>query len=82
MGGIRKQYDEEFKKNARKLSYARNSVKDLLCRNGMRQSFSRVGMPGDNAWSESFFATIDPLDALRNERICPAGCVRIRLLLL
>ncbi|MDR1705170.1 MAG: IS3 family transposase [Clostridiales bacterium] len=25
---------------------------------GMRQSFSRVGMPGDNAWAESFFATL------------------------
>lgn len=25
---------------------------------GIRQSFSRVGMPGDNAWAESFFATL------------------------
>ena len=25
---------------------------------GIRQSFSRVGMPGDNAWSESFFANL------------------------
>ena len=25
---------------------------------GIRQSFSRVGKPGDNAWSESFFATL------------------------
>ena len=24
----------------------------------MRQSFSRVGMPADNAWVESFFATL------------------------
>jgi len=24
----------------------------------IRQSFSRVGMPGDNAWSESFFANL------------------------
>ena len=24
----------------------------------IRQSFSRVGMPGDNSWSESFFATM------------------------
>lgn len=38
--------------------YTSNTVKDLLCRYGMRQSFSRVGMPGDNAWSESFFATM------------------------
>lgn len=38
--------------------YTSNAVKDLLVRYGMRQSFSRVGMPGDNAWSESFFATM------------------------
>ena len=25
---------------------------------GMRQSFSRLGKPGDNAWAESFFATL------------------------
>jgi putative transposase len=25
---------------------------------GLRQSYSRVGMPGDNAWAESFFATL------------------------
>lgn len=25
---------------------------------GIRQSFSRTGMPGDNAWAESFFATL------------------------
>jgi putative transposase len=25
---------------------------------GIRQSFSRVGMPGDNPWAESFFATL------------------------
>ena len=30
----------------------------LLQQYGLRQSFSRVGMPGDNAWSESFFATM------------------------
>lgn len=38
--------------------YTSNAVKKILCRYGMRQSFSRVGMPGDNAWSESFFATM------------------------
>ena len=31
---------------------------DLLKQYGIRQSFSRVGMPGDNAWAESFFATL------------------------
>ena len=30
----------------------------LLQQCGLRQSFSHVGMPGDNAWSESFFATM------------------------
>jgi putative transposase len=25
---------------------------------GLKQSFSRVGVPGDNAWAESFFATL------------------------
>lgn len=31
---------------------------DTLKRYGIEQSFSRVGMPGDNAWAESFFATL------------------------
>lgn len=31
---------------------------ELLKINGIKQSFSRVGMPGDNAWAESFFATL------------------------
>jgi len=30
----------------------------LLTKEGLRQSFSRVGMPGDNRWSESFFANL------------------------
>ena len=30
----------------------------LLLQYGLSQSLSRVGMPGDNAWSESFFATM------------------------
>jgi transposase InsO family protein len=34
-------------------------IKDL----GVKQSFSRVGMPGDNTWAESFFST------LKKERI-------------
>jgi putative transposase len=33
-------------------------VKELLLRHGISQSFSRVGKPGDNAWSESFFANL------------------------
>lgn len=31
---------------------------DTLKIYGIKQSFSRVGMPGDNAWAESFFATL------------------------
>lgn len=34
------------------------AVMELLKQYGLRQSFSRVGMPGDDVWSESFFATI------------------------
>jgi putative transposase len=38
--------------------YTSNAFKELLSRYGVRQSFSRVGKPGDNSWSESFFATM------------------------
>lgn len=38
--------------------YTSKAVMDLLKQYGIRQSFSRVGMPGDNSWSESFFATM------------------------
>ena len=38
--------------------FTSNSVKELLRSNGIIQSFSRVGRPGDNAWSESFFANM------------------------
>lgn len=38
--------------------YTSHAVMKLLKEHGFRQSFSRVGMPGDNAWSESFFATL------------------------
>jgi putative transposase len=38
--------------------YTSNEVKALLSKLGYRQSFSRVGMPGDNAWSESFFSIL------------------------
>lgn len=36
--------------------YTSSVVRELLKKNNLRQSFSRVGTPGDNAWSESFFA--------------------------
>jgi putative transposase len=38
--------------------YTSKAVKELLEIYGIKQSFSRVGMPGDNAWAESFFATL------------------------
>ena len=38
--------------------YTSKEVMDLLAKLGLRQSFSRVGMPGDNAWSESFFSIL------------------------
>ncbi len=38
--------------------YTSKAVIALLKQYGLRQSFSRVGMPGDSAWSESFFATM------------------------
>ncbi len=38
--------------------YTSKAVMGFLQQRGLRQSFSRVGMPGDNAWSESFFATM------------------------
>jgi putative transposase len=38
--------------------YTSRAFADTLKLYGIRQSFSRVGMPGDNAWAESFFATL------------------------
>ena len=38
--------------------YTSNDVMNLLSSLGLRQSFSRVGMPGDNSWSESFFSIL------------------------
>jgi putative transposase len=38
--------------------YTSNEFKETLRLCGIKQSFSRIGMPGDNAWSESFFATL------------------------
>jgi putative transposase len=38
--------------------YTSKMVMELLARLGFKQSSSRVGMPGDNSWSESFFATM------------------------
>ena len=38
--------------------YRAEEVKKLLIQHGLLQSFSGKGKPGDNAWSESFFATM------------------------
>lgn len=38
--------------------YTSKEMADVLKLYGIQQSFSRVGMPGDNAWAESFFATL------------------------
>lgn len=38
--------------------YTSENVMNLLVTKGIRQSFSRVGMPGDNSWSESFFGNL------------------------
>ena len=38
--------------------YTSQAFMDMLKLYGIKQSFSRVGMPGDNAWAESFFATL------------------------
>ena len=38
--------------------YTSNAFAEMLKLYGIKQSFSRVGMPGDNAWAESFFATL------------------------
>jgi putative transposase len=38
--------------------YTSKGFMGILKQYGIMQSFSRVGMPGDNAWAESFFATL------------------------
>jgi len=38
--------------------YTSGLVKDLLNRHKIVQSYSRIGKPGDNSWSESFFANL------------------------
>lgn len=38
--------------------YTSHEFMAILKSYGFKQSFSRVGMPGDNAWAESFFASL------------------------
>jgi putative transposase len=44
--------------NDRGSQYTSKAFREILELYGIKQSFSRVGMPGDNAWAESFFATL------------------------
>ena len=39
--------------------YTSKEFMKIISAYGIKQSFSRVGMPGDNAWPESFFATLN-----------------------
>jgi putative transposase len=47
--------------------YTSKAFMNTLALYGVKQSFSRVGMPGDNAWAESFFATLKT-ECIRFER--------------
>jgi len=38
--------------------YTSTAFVDMLALYGLKQSFSRVGIPGDNAWAKSFFASL------------------------
>jgi len=38
--------------------YTSKAFTETLKLYGLEQSFSRVGLPGDNAWAESFFSTL------------------------
>lgn len=38
--------------------YTSQTVKEQISNYGWKQSFSRLGTPGDNAWSESFFSIL------------------------
>ena len=40
------------------VEYTSESVRNMLIKEGIRRSFSRFDMPGDNSWSESFFANL------------------------
>ena len=38
--------------------YTSKAAQELAAQYGWKQSFSRIGKPGDNAWSESFFSIL------------------------
>lgn len=52
--------------------YTSAAVMEQLRKLGLKQSFSREGMPGDNAWSESFFSI------LKKELVHPLGRFQTR----
>ena len=49
--------------------YTSKEVMRRLRKYGFKQSFSRVGMPGDNAWSESFFSILKK-EVVHPQRFC------------
>lgn len=44
--------------SARGSQYTSQAVKDQISSYGWKQSYSRLGTPGDNAWNESFFSIL------------------------
>ena len=38
--------------------YTSKAARELAAQYGWKQSFSRIGKPGDNVWSESFFSIL------------------------
>jgi putative transposase len=50
--------DEVIFHSDRGSQYTAKDVMDQIASYGWQQSFSRVGKPGDNSWSESFFAIL------------------------
>ena len=62
--------------------YKSKAFMDFLSRQGIRQSFSRVGKLGDNPWSESFFATMKKelvhFVYTEIENCCLANCLQKR----
>lgn len=46
-----------FHHSDRGSQYTSREFMETLVQLGVKQSFSRVGMPGDNTWAESFFAS-------------------------
>ena len=54
--------------------YTSKAFMAILKQYGIKQSFSRVGQPGDNAWAESFFATLPSLTLPKGRPSKIAAC--------